>query len=132
MKTDLLKYLEETKLEYLNPEQPYVNKDELPNLWIKRKTKIDALPEKVEFEVIEQIQIAGPRIYVNSNSQAYRLIRELSLPNITFISVVKLLDENSKFCYYFRLFADYFGEVEHPYVIEKEQGDIIDSDVTQE
>ena len=121
IKSDLQKYLEETKIEYLKPEQPYLNKDILPNLWNDRKAKIDALPERIDFEVVEQTQIAGPRIYVNSSDLAYKLIRELSLPNITFISVIKLLDENGNLNYYFRLFADYFGEAEHPYIIEKEE-----------
>ncbi len=119
IKSDLQKYLEETKVEYLKPEQPYINKENLPNLWNERKKKIDALPERIDFKVVEQTQIAGPRVYVNSTDQAYKIIRELSLPNVTFISVVKLLDENGKLNYYFRLFADYFGEAEHPYTIEK-------------
>ena len=127
IKSDLQKYLEETKIEYLKPEQPYINKDILPNLWNERKAKIDALPERIDFEVIEQTQIAGPRIYVNSNDQAYKLIRELSLPNITFISVIKLLDENGRLNFYFRLFADYFGEVEHPYTIEKVEEEIAEN-----
>lgn len=127
MKQDLIKYLDETKAEYLKPEQPYINKDELPNLWNERKKKIDALPEKIEFEVVEQTQISGPRVYVNSSDQAYKIIRELSLPNITYISVIKLLDESGKLNYYFRLFADYFGEVEHPYLIEKEEEQIEDA-----
>lgn len=121
IKSDLQKYLEETKVEYLKPEQPYINKEILPNLWTERKKKIDTLPEKIDFEVVEQTQIAGSRVYVSSTDLAYKIIRELSLPNITFISVIKLLDENGKFNYYFRLFADYFGEVEHPYTTEKEQ-----------
>ncbi len=116
--------MEETKVEYLKPEQPYINKEILPNLWNERKKKIDALPERIDFEVVEQTQIAGPRVYVNSTDQAYKIIIELSLPNITFISVIKLLDENGKLNYYFRLFADYFGEAEHPYTIEKEQEQI--------
>lgn len=124
LKKDLLKYLDETKAEYINPEQPYVNKELLPNLWNERKAKINALPDKIEFEVVEQTQIAGPRIYVKSNDTAYKLIRELSLPNITYISVVKLLDENGQLTYYFRLFADYFGDIEHPYTLEKEQEEI--------
>ncbi len=132
IKTDLQKYLEETKIEYLKPEQPYVNRDALPNLWDLRKREIDSLPDKINFEVIEQTQITGPRVYVNSNDQAYKIIRELSLPNITFISVVKLLDDNNRLCYYFRLFADYFGEVEHPYIIEKEKEEITDSDAPEE
>jgi hypothetical protein len=124
IKQDLLKYLDDTKAEYLKPEQPYINKDILPQLWNERKAKIDALPEKIEFEVVEQTQIAGPRVYVNSNDRAYKIIRELSLPNITYISVVKLLDEHGKLNYYFRLFADYFGEEEHPYIVEKEEEQI--------
>ena len=121
LKKDLVNYLQETKAEYLKPEQPYVNKDLLPNLWNERKTKIESLPEVIEFEVQEQTQIIGPRIYVNSTDLAYKLIRELSLPNITYISVIKIVDENGKLFYYFRLFADYFGEVEHPYIIKKEE-----------
>lgn len=124
IKSDLQKYLEETKVEYFKPEQPYINKENLPNLWNERKNKIDALPERIDFEVIEQTQIVGPRVYVNSSDQAYKIIRELSLPNITFISVIKLLNEKGKLNYYFRLFADYFGETEHPYTIEKEQEQI--------
>lgn len=132
LKRDLLKYLEETKAEYINPEQPYVNKELLPNLWNERKAKIEQLPEKIEFEVIEQTQIVGPRIYVKSSDTAYKLIRELSLPNITYISVIKLLDENGKLTYYFRLFADYFGDVEHPYTLEKEQKEIENLQDTEE
>lgn len=124
LKRDLLRYLEETKAEYITPEQPYVNREQLPNLWNERKAKIEQLPDKIEFEVVEQTQIAGPRIYVKSTDQAYKLIRELSLPNITYISVVKLLDSQGQLTYYFRLFADYFGDVEHPYTVEKEKEEI--------
>jgi putative restriction endonuclease len=131
LKQDLQKYLEETKIEYLKPEQPYLNKEILPNLWKDRKTKIDSLPEKIEFQVVEQSQIAGPRVYVNSDDPAYKIIRELSLPNITYISVIKLMDENGRLNYYFRLFADYFGEVEHPYFIEKEKEEIQDEPIDE-
>lgn len=132
IKADLQKYLDETKVEYLTPEQPYINKEVLPNLWNSRKTKIDALPDIIEFDVVEQTQIAGPRIYINSKDSAYNIIRELSLPNITFISILKLIDDKGKLSYYFRLFADYFGEIEHPYIIEKEEKEINNSDASQE
>lgn len=132
LKKDLLKYLEETKQEYLNPEQPYLNREILPNLWNERLKKVSELPERIEFEVTEQTQIDGPRIYIKSNDKAYKLIRELSLPNITYISAVKLLDNNGKVFYYFRLFADYFGDVQHPYTIEKEQQEIDELENTEE
>lgn len=124
LKEDLLKYLDETEVEYLNPEQPYQQKSSLPLLWAKRKAKVDALPEKVEFEIRELDHIQGPRIYVKSENTGYKLIRELSLPNITYISIIKLLDTRGNITYYFRLFADYFGEIQHPYTLKKEQEDI--------
>ena len=124
LKKDLLKYLEETKIEYLKPEQAYVNKIDLPKLWEQRKQKIENLPEIIEFEIVEQTQISGPRIYVKSTDNAYKIIRELSLPNITYITIVKLVDENQKLFYYFKLFADYFGEVQHPYLIKEEEKEV--------
>jgi len=120
LKKDLLRYLEETKVEYLNPEQAYINKTILPTLWKERVSQINKLPELIEFEVVEQAQISGPRIYVKSTDLAYKIIRELSLPNITYISVVKLANKDREFFYYFKLFADYFGDVQHPYIREKE------------
>lgn len=124
LKKDLLKYLEETKIEYLKPEQAYVNKIDLPKLWEQRKQKIENLPEIIEFEIVEQTQISGPRIYVKSIDNAYNIIRELSLPNITYITIVKLVDENQQLFYYFKLFADYFGEVQHPYLIKEEEKEV--------
>lgn len=121
MKKDLLNYLNETKVEYLKPEQPYINSKILPSLWNKRKNKIDTLLEKIEFEIIEQIQISGSRIYVKSSDLAYEIIRELSLPNITFISVVKLRGQHGNIEYYFRLFADFFGDETHPYILQQEE-----------
>lgn len=134
LKRDLQKYLDETQAEYLNPEQPYNQKDNLPLLWIERKKKIDELPDIIEFTLAEQTQIAGPRIYIKSqsNSIAYNLIRELSLPNITYISIVKLLNSKGDFLYYFRLFADYFGDVQHPFIITKEEDKIDNIDASLE
>jgi len=124
MKKDLLNYLDETQVEYLRPEQPYINKLKLPQLWADRKNEIDKLTEKIEFEIIEETQISGPRVYVKSSDDAYKIIRKLSLPNITFISVVKLLNENMDIEYYFRLFADYFGDIVHPFRRQEEEIEI--------
>ncbi|CAA6820738.1 MAG: putative type II restriction endonuclease [uncultured Sulfurovum sp.] len=124
LKKDLLHYLEETKVEYLNPEQPYINKSIFPNLWQERLEKITQLSELIEFEIKEQSQISGPRIYVKSTDRAYKIIRELSLPNITYITIVKLVNQKGELFYYFKLFADYFGNIEHPYTIEQEEKEI--------
>lgn len=134
LKKDLQKYLDETQAEYQKPEQPYKQRDSLPSLWLQRKRKIDALPDIIEFTVVEQTQSTGPRVYVksHSNSIAYNLIRELSLPNITYISIIKLLSDSGKLLFYFRLFADYFGDVQHPYILTKEEENIENTNVSTE
>ena len=80
----------------------------MPKYWEERKAKIESLPAKIKFEVEEQIQIQGPRVYVNSKDKNYKLIRELSLPNITYIAIIKLSTEKNQIEYYFRLFTDFF------------------------
>ena len=92
LKSDLLSYMNALHSEYLNPSQPYQGADEMPKLWQERVAKIEALPEVVEFNVSAQDQIAGPRGYVNSTDMGYELIREISLPLVTYISVMRFAD----------------------------------------
>lgn len=108
LKSDLLSYMNALHSEYLNPSQPYQGADEMPKLWQERVAKIEALPEVVEFNVSAQDQIAGPRGYVNSTDMGYKLIREISLPLVTYISVMQLADCTSgATLYYWKLFADF-------------------------
>ena len=108
LKSDLLSYMNALHSEYLNPSQPYQGADEMPKLWQERVAKIEALPEVVEFNVSAQDQIAGPRGYVNSTDMGYELIREISLPLVTYISVMQLADCTSgETRYYCKLFADF-------------------------
>lgn len=92
LKSDLLSYMNALHAEYLHPSQDYRGADEMPELWKERVTKIEKLPEIIEFNVTAQDQIGGPRGYVNSKDAGYQLIREISLPLITYISVMQLTD----------------------------------------
>lgn len=132
LREDLDKYLNDTEVEYLHPEQNYTAKLQMPHLWLERKQKLSQLPEVIEFEVSEQTQIEGPRLYISSKDQAYQLIRELSLPNITYITIVKLYNEQEGLRYYFRLFADFFGDEVHPFIESQGVNDIMKSTNTQE
>jgi len=67
LKADLIKYLEETKAEYLAPEQPYVHKEELPKLWEKRKEEIEKLPNIIYFTVAERYNLAESTFYLYIN-----------------------------------------------------------------
>ncbi len=93
--------------EYLHPSQNYRGADEMPQLWKERVAKIEKLPDIIDFNVTAQDQIEGPRGYVNSKDPGYQLIREISLPLVTYISVMQLTDAFGAILYYWKLFADF-------------------------
>lgn len=105
-KSDLLTYMNAIKSEYMNPSQAYRGGDKMPDLWRERFAKINALNDVIEFTIYDQMQIAGPRGYVNTSDKGYQLIRELSLPLVSFISSMELTYRD-KVVYYWKLFADF-------------------------
>ena len=79
----------------------------MASLWEERVKHINSLPPVIEFSIQDQKQISGPRGYVNSSDDAYRLIREISLPNLTYISALRLRDNKGSTIFYWKLFADF-------------------------
>lgn len=111
LRQDLQAYMQAIKAEYFAPSQDYRGREEMRSLWSDRMGKIDALPSGiVYFTVCEQSQIVGPRGYVNSSDKTYRLIREISLPLVSYISAMRL-NYNGHLMFYLKLFAD-FEEIE--------------------
>lgn len=111
LRQDLQAYMQAIKAEYFTPSQNYRGRDEMHRLWAERMEKINNLPSGVViFTIREQSQIAGPRGYVNSSDKVYKLIREISLPLVSYISAMRL-DYNGQPMFYLKLFAD-FEEIE--------------------
>lgn len=111
LRRDLLAYMQAIKSEYFTPSQDYRGRLEMKSLWSERMEKINSLPsEIVPFTVHEQSQIAGSRGYINSIDRVYKLIREISLPLVSYISAMKL-DYQGETMFYLKLFAD-FEEIE--------------------
>ena len=110
LRQDLQAYMHAIKFEYFMPSQEYRGKDEMRALWSERMEKISALPSIIVFTVKEQSQISGSRGYINSSDAVYKLIREISLPLVSYISAMRL-DYNGKPMFYLKLFAD-FEEIE--------------------
>jgi hypothetical protein len=111
LRQDLLAYMNAIKAEYLTPSQDYRGKDEMRSLWSERIEKINSLTDDLVFFTIhEQSQIAGSRGYVNSSDKVYKLIREISLPLVSYISAMRL-EYNGHPMFYLKLFAD-FEEIE--------------------
>ncbi len=134
-KSDLLKYLEDIKEEYFNPQLPYweaynikQNKeritqkklDLMSDLWKKRFDEVNKLDDYIYFDFNDQPQIKWLRVYVNSDSFILTLLRKLSLPNITYLSAIKLEWKDWEEIFYFRLFVDYFDEYESLFIVEEE------------
>ena len=107
LKSDIVSYMNALHSEYLYPSQPYRAADEMPQLWTERMNKILSLPEVIEFTVHSQDQIIGERGYVNSKDFGYQLIREISLPLVSYISIMQLADSSGAILYYWKLFADF-------------------------
>lgn len=107
LKTDLISYMNALHSEYLHPSQAYRSTEEMPKLWKERMDKISKLSDVIEFTVHSQDQIAGERGYVKSKDEGYQLIREISLPLVSYISIMELTDPSSSSIFYWKLFADF-------------------------
>jgi hypothetical protein len=112
LKEDLIQYLNEIRREHLAPTQEYREKDKLEELWNSKYQKILQLEEIIEFNIKDQNNLQGPRVYINSNSDGYKLIREIALPIISHLEItkVKSIDSN-KIKFYFYLFSDYANDI---------------------
>lgn len=107
LKTDLISYMNALHSEYLHPSQAYRSTEEMPKLWKERMDKISKLSDVIEFTVHSQDQIAGERGYVKSKDEGYQLIREISLPLVSYISIMELTDSSGSSIFYWKLFADF-------------------------
>lgn len=111
LKQDLQAYMNAIKAEYFAPSQCYRGREDMQSLWSERMAKIEELDSGLIFFTIQdQHQIAGVRGYVNSSDKIYKLIREISLPLVSYISAMRL-NYKGETIYYLKLFAD-FEEIE--------------------
>lgn len=116
VKSDLIDYMYAVEIYFKNPLYSKLKNfttPELNSLWMKNFNKINSLPDIIEFFIQKQNHIGGPRGYVNSTdrSNAYQLLREIALGDITYLSVMQLKDNNCQDIFYWKIFAD-FHEME--------------------
>lgn len=123
-KSDLHKYLDDTDSEYISASQPYRNNLSKTD-FEQRKKLIENQGDWIFFKLTEQTQINGTRVYAKSNDYAYQLIREISLPNISYLSAIKLVSNDGDILFYLRVFVDYFGTNYNPKAIDIKESSII-------
>lgn len=120
---DLMKMLIDLKREYTEPQNHYYSKKtingekniiditkELPKKWGALHEKLQSNPNKLDF-IFYKSTITPPRIYINSSSNNYKLLREIGIPNISYISVLKLKNKTGSIVYYFKPFVSYSNEI---------------------
>ena len=111
IKKDFKNFLEDAQEEYLNPQQEYLKKDELPSKFQELKEKLNNFAiEKLEFK-LTRVNVNPPRVYMNSESVYYNFMRDVALPNISYLSILKIKDNSSNIFYYFRIFIDYRTDI---------------------
>ena len=124
LKSDFERFLEDSKSEYFIPQQDYI-KGRREEKYTYLKEKINNLENGLLKLRIFRVDVAPPRVYINSNSEFYTLMREVGIPNISYVSVLKLRAK-SKLYFYFKLFIDYRSDLVKLYLPkEKEQEDLI-------
>ena len=124
-KSNMLKYLYDARIEYQKQEQIY--KNDISKNFNKHIDKVNQLEnEKISFSIYDVSDFSdkakGNRGYIRSDSKSWELWRELILPKISYLSILKLLpidNSSSTPIYYFRILLDYqFRSIVHSKLLE--------------
>lgn len=112
LKKDLLDYLDSTKVEYEKPSQSYNNyfresPEAWKNLWETRRHDVEKQDDFIWLNIYQNTKITHSGIYITSDDESFSLFRELCLPFISFVRMMKLKDSKGEICYYFKLTEDY-------------------------
>lgn len=123
LKDDLIQYMKTISHEYQYPSIKYRGqgiKKNMLHLWKQRNTFIQSLPSVLKFTIKEQEQIEGNRGYVktlgNASKGGYGIIRNISLPFVSYLSVMKLQEVGTgDLLFYWKLFTDFTQMAEQQY-----------------
>lgn len=126
-KTNFQKYLRDAKTEYFAQEQHYHNN--INEYYNERLEEVDNLEENQIFfsiyDASDNLSQKQNRGYIRSDNSIWKLWRELILPSISYLSILKLVpieNEKSEPLFYFRILLDYqFRSFVHPKSLGTEQ-----------
>lgn len=110
-KADFEKFLLDAKQEYYEPQQEYFKKDEMKEVYLKLEKKVALFSKGLLNFKTFRVMVKPPRIYIKSKSQYYDFMRSVGLPNISYLSILKIKNKEGKTFYYFKLFIDYKPDV---------------------
>ncbi|WP_445747904.1 DUF262 domain-containing protein [Polaribacter sp.] len=124
LKEDLIQYLYEIRREHIAPTQEYREKNRFEPLWEEKYKKVKDLNDVIYFKIQDQNSLQEPRLYINSNSEGYKIIREIALPVISHLEITKVKNnETEDLQFYFYLYSEYVDDI-----IEEEETTIEDAE----
>jgi len=126
-KSNLLQYLKDAKAEYFSQEQHYHN-----NIWdyyTDRLNEVEQLPNEQQYfsiyDASDNLSQKQKRGYIRSDDSIWKTWRELILPGISYLSILKLVPKgatNEEPLFYFRILLDYqFRSFVHPNSIDSDE-----------
>ena len=126
-KTNFQQYLIDAKTEYFSQEQHYHNN--ITEYYNGRVEEVDNLESnKIFFSIYDasdNLTQEQNRGYVRSDDNIWKIWRELILPSISYLSILKLVpidNKNAEPLFYFRILLDYqFRSFVHPKILEMEE-----------
>lgn len=103
VKDNLIKYLEDSKIEYSLPTQEY--KKDISQFYEYRLNSINHLNQYTDLDIHLQNGVKDKgRVYIGSSNKAlWTLFRQIVLPKITLLHIEKYIDENQEICFIFLL-----------------------------
>jgi hypothetical protein len=119
-KRDFIKYLLDAEQEYRNPEQNYLKINYYNQKFDSLSDKYDQMLTQISTEKHELLRfktsramVLPPRVYITSDSIHWLFMRMIGLPNISYVSILKLNKPGThpSTYYYFRMFVDYKYDV---------------------
>lgn len=128
-KSDFVTYLNDAASEFEDPQQEYIKKESMSEIYGQLRFAVEQFQDEILPFEIYRVGVEPPRVYINSKSNYYDFMRSLGLPNISYLSVLKLKGTDSRLLYYFKMFIDYKSDLV-TYVMkgEEEQAERISKD----
>lgn len=120
-KKDFITFLSDAKSEYLEPQQEYVKKNDMSIIYSELLSKVNSFTNDILPFELYRVGVKPPRVYTNSQSEYYDFMRAIGLPNISYVSVLKLKAGNGSIVYYFKMFIDYKSDIVSYAMLEEEQ-----------
>lgn len=142
IRDDLEAYLISAEFEYTYPQNHYRKEDDMIQRYEQYLQRVKKLNDIEYFYIrnhngkkdISRFYIDG---YENDSSldrsEIYNLLREIMLPQITDMQIIKVIDkeDNDKILYWFRPYLSQFSRLKHPRIIEEEEKRIRESTITE-